>query len=145
MAFIPYLFFDGNCEAALDFYAEVFGGSVEDVSRYAQMPPEAGEVPKGSEALVMNATLRVGDDLIMASDAAMAPYERPRGVSIYRGFPDVERARRVFNRLAKGGETQMPFEPTFWSPGFGACRDRFGTEWMIGVDAPPETSQPGAA
>jgi PhnB protein len=140
MNFIPYLFFDGNCEEALDFYAEVFGGSVEGVMRYSDMPPGAGEAPKGREDRVMNATLKVGEARLMASDSMAEAFEPPRGTSLYMGYTDLERAKRVFSRLAKGGEVRMPFAPTFWSPGFGACRDRFGTEWMIGAEPPPESA-----
>jgi PhnB protein len=140
MSFIPYLFFDGTCEEALDFYAEVFGGSVEGVMRYSEMPPGNGEVPKGFESRVMNATLTVGDATLMASDAMSETFEPSRGTSLYMGYEDIDRAKRVFSRLAKGGTVRMPFEPTFWAPGFGSCRDRYGTEWMIGVDAPPEAA-----
>lgn len=140
MSFIPYLFFDDSCEEALNFYAEVFGGKVEGVMRYSQLPPGEGEVPEGRENLVMNATLRVGEASLMASDGMEGDDGRPSGVSLYKGFDDVERAQRVFDRLAKGGEVMMPFAPTFWSKGFGRCRDRFGTDWMIGVDAPPEAA-----
>ncbi|MDH3264629.1 MAG: VOC family protein [Paracoccaceae bacterium] len=138
MSFIPYLFFDDTCEEALNFYAEVFGGKVEGVMRYAELPPDAGEVPKGRETLVMNATLQVGEASLMASDSMEGGAGRPSGISLYKGFDDVERARRVFDRLAKDGEVTMPFEPTFWSKGFGRCRDRYGTDWMIGVDAPED-------
>ncbi len=134
MSFIPYLFFDGTCEEALNFYAEVFGGTVDGVMRYADMPPGNGDLPQGHENRIMNATLKVGDATLMASDSMSESFEPSRGTSLYMGYDDIERAKRVFVRLAKGGAVTMPFEPTFWSPGFGSCRDRYGTEWMIGVD-----------
>ncbi|MCU0910088.1 MAG: VOC family protein [Rhodobacteraceae bacterium] len=137
MALIPYLFFDGTCEAALEFYAEVFGGTVEEVMRYGDLPPGEGEVPEGRGNLVMNATFRAGEAVLMASDAMEPGAPERQGVSLYMGFDDIDRARRVFLRLSKGGTVLMPFAPTFWAAGFGRCRDRFGTDWMIGVDAPP--------
>ncbi len=140
MSFIPYLFFDGTCEEALAFYAEVFGGTVVDVVRYSDMPPGETEVPEGRAGMVMNATLRVGDGTLMASDNLHPGAQARHGVSLYMGFADVERASRVFARLSKGGEVTMPFARTFWSPGFGACRDRYGTEWMVGVDVPAEAA-----
>jgi PhnB protein len=140
MSFIPYLFFDGTCEEALNFYAEVFGGKVEGLMRYADLPLGAGEVPKGREARVMNATLKVGEASLMASDSMEEGAAPRQGISLYMGFDDAERAGRVFDRLARGGEVMMPFAPTFWSKGFGRCRDRYGTDWMIGVDAPPEAA-----
>jgi PhnB protein len=138
MSLTPYLFFPGTCAEALNFYAEVFGGSVEGVMRYADLPPGEAALPEAVAGLVMNATLRLPDGSLMASDYTEPDPPAARGVSLYRGFPDVERARRVFARLAKNGEVLMPFAPTFWTAGFGRCRDRYGTDWMIGVDTPAE-------
>jgi PhnB protein len=140
MTLIPYLFFDGTCEEALEFYAEVFGGAVEGMLRYADLPPGEGEVPEGREHLVMNASMRAGDTLLMASDSMQPGAPGASGVSLYKGFDDLGRARRVFGRLAKGGEVLMPFAPTFWSPGFGRCRDRFGTDWMIAAETPADAA-----
>ena len=41
----------------------------------------------------------------------------------------------LFDALAQGGQTVMPFAATFWSPGFGMTKDRFGTPWMVNVPA----------
>ena len=48
---------------------------------------------------------------------------------------DKAEAERVFNSLSDGGNVIMPFEQTFWSPGFGMCTDRFGTPWMVNTDS----------
>ncbi len=137
MAFIPYISFPGTCEEALGFYAIVFDGTVDGLMRYSDLPQGQGEAPPDMLDRVMNATLRVGDAVLMASDSPPVEFEPPRGVTLYKGYSDPERARQVFARLARGGEVTMAFGPTFWSPGFGTCRDRYGTPWMIGVDAPP--------
>jgi PhnB protein len=54
---------------------------------------------------------------------------------------DVAAAKRVFEALADGGTVTMPIEPTFWSPMFGMCVDRFGTPWMISAEAPAQSSE----
>jgi len=46
---------------------------------------------------------------------------------------DVAEGRRWFDALAQGGQAVMPYAATFWSPGFGMVRDRFGTPWMVNV------------
>ncbi len=33
----------------------------------------------------------------------------------------------------------MPMAETFWSPRFGMCVDRFGTPWMVDVEAPDQS------
>lgn len=44
----------------------------------------------------------------------------------------------MLGELADGGEVTMPFGATFWSPGFGACTDRFGVPWMVDTEPAPE-------
>jgi PhnB protein len=46
---------------------------------------------------------------------------------------DATEADRVFAALAEGGQVQMPFARTFWSPRFGMLADRFGVGWMVNV------------
>jgi PhnB protein len=56
---------------------------------------------------------------------------------VNHAVPDIEAGQRIFDALAKGGEVTMPYGPVFFSKTFGMLRDRFGTNWMIGV-APEE-------
>jgi PhnB protein len=54
--------------------------------------------------------------------------------------PDLATARARFDRLAEGGAIIDDFKPTFFSPGFGMVKDRFGTHWIISA-----LQAPGAA
>ena len=131
----PYLFFDGRCEEAIEFYRKALGAEVEMMMRFKDCPepmPE-GAVAPGFENKVMHASLRIGGAVLMASDG-MAP-----GVPEFKGFslsidaPDVAGADRMFNALAEGGVVKMPLGKTFWSPRFGMVADRFGVPWMVVV------------
>ncbi|MDA8110562.1 MAG: VOC family protein, partial [Betaproteobacteria bacterium] len=66
----PYLFFEGRCEEALEFYKKAVGAKVEMLMRYKDNPepPEASKAPPGSENKVMHASLRVGETTVLASD-----------------------------------------------------------------------------
>ena len=134
----PYLFFNGTCRAAMEHYAEVFGAEIEAMMAYADLPPSEGmEVPADRADWIMHATILWPDGgSLMASDTISADQPRMEGNSISMALPDVAAARAAFDRLADGGEIGMPFGPTFWTPGFGTLRDRFGTRWMITTDAP---------
>jgi PhnB protein len=39
----------------------------------------------------------------------------------------------MFDALSVGGDVRMPWQPTFWSSGFGMVSDRFGMPWMVNV------------
>jgi PhnB protein len=125
----PYLFFKGTCEEAIRAYATVFG-SPEPQIMYARDTPE-GET-SGIPNAVMHAAIKVGDGWLYASDYSKA--EPMAGSSIAVTFPTLDRSREVFDALAPGGQIEMPLEKTFWSPGFGALTDRFGTRWMVDTE-----------
>ncbi|MDJ0826049.1 MAG: VOC family protein [Rhodobacter sp.] len=132
----PYLTFPGTCEDALNFYAEVFGGQVEMLQKVKDSPM-AAEMPAAAQDQVIHGRVRIGERLIMASDHLQGDYTPPAGMQVQTAFDDVEKASRVFSRLAKNGETVMAFGPTFWAAGFGMCRDRYGIPWMVNCDQPP--------
>ncbi|MDR5652155.1 VOC family protein [Ruixingdingia sedimenti] len=133
MCFEPYLHFQGDCAAAMAFYADVFGGDLT-MMRYAEAPGATPDAAGGDR--VMHAALAVGGGSLMGSDypPGMAGAAQA-SVSISYGVPDIAAGQAVFERLAEGGEVVMPWGPTFWAQGFGMVKDRFGTHWM--VSGPP--------
>ncbi len=129
----PYLTFSGNCRAALQTYAELFGGDIIAMQTFGASPMGA-EMPDAAKDMVMHAQLKIGDRLIMASDDPKGGTEI-RGFQMQTGFDTLAEARRVFDALAEGGVVTMPFDKTFWAAGFGMLRDRFGVPWMMNCDS----------
>ena len=127
----PYIHFqNGRCREAMTFYAEVLGGTDLRTMAYGDAHGAPGAAD-GSGHL-MHAQMRIGDGMLMASDFPPGMEGDPQqAMSIMQTLPTVEAARRAFDRLMEGGALIQPFGPTFWSPGFGMGRDRFGTHWII--------------
>ena len=138
MAYRPYLFFGGNCREAFTRYQEIFGG---ELTLLTMKDTPSDEPPRPDIAdMIIHAALKVGDDLLMASDDPTAESFGPvQGMMVSYDAADVEDANRVFDALAEGGEVAQALQPTFFSPAFGMCVDRFGTPWMI-VAADPNQS-----
>ena len=130
----PYLFFEGRCEEAVEFYRKSIGAQVVMLMRFKESPePPPGTLPPRSENKVMDASLLIGDATVMASDGMSAGPPRFQGFSLSLTAPDAPRANQFFTALADGGKVQMPLTKTFWSPLFGMVTDRFGVSWMITV------------
>ena len=131
----PYLFFEGRCEEALDFYRQALDAQVDMLMRFKESPeaPPPGAVARGSEDKVMHASFRVGDSTLMASDGGCSGRSGFQGVTLSLNLADAAEAERRFAALAEGGEVQMPLGATFWSPAFGMLVDRFGVSWMVNV------------
>ncbi|MEJ1159064.1 VOC family protein [Prosthecomicrobium sp. N25] len=133
MGIRPYIFFDGRCEEALDFYRTALGAEVTALMRYADNPDRSqpSMVPPGSEQKVMHAQLSVGGGEIFCSDGLCHGQPRFQGISVTLDVPTAAEADRAFAALAEGGTVQMPMAATFFSPRFGMVADRFGLGWMI--------------
>jgi PhnB protein len=131
----PYLFFNGRCEEAIEFYRRALGAEVEMLMRYKDSPepPPPGMVPPGSENKVMHASFRIGDTTVMASDGECSGVQKFAGVSLSLTVPNEAEAERRFAALGDGGQVQMPLTKTFFSPRFGMVADRFGISWMVVV------------
>jgi PhnB protein len=134
----PYLFFDGRCEEALEFYKSALGAELVMLMRFRDSPdpPPPGMVPPGSEGKVMHASFRVGDTEVLASDGRCQGRPSFQGISLSLTVPDEATADRLFAALADGGQVQVPLGKTFFSPRFGMVADRFGVGWMVIVAAP---------
>lgn len=130
----PYLFFDGNCAEAMQFYARVLGGKL-DMMRHDQAPADA-QAPQQAPDRIMHARLSADGFVLMASDwLAGQAFPGASGFSLSLGYASISKARAIFDALADGGEIRMPFGKTFWAEGFGMLADRYGTPWMVNVES----------
>ena len=131
----PYLFFDGRCEEALNFYKKALGAEVTMLMRFKDNPepPQPGMVPPGSENKVMHMSFRIGETTVLASDGRCLGKPSFQGFALSLTVPNESEAERRFAALADGGQVQMPMSKTFFSPRFGMVADRFGVSWMIYV------------
>jgi PhnB protein len=128
----PYLFFDGRCEEALEFYRRALGAETTMLMRFKDSPepPPPGCAPS-SDNKVMHSSFRIGDTTIMASDGRAMGKPNFDGFSLSLSVASEAEADRRFNALADGGEVIMPLGKTFFSPRFGMVSDRFGVKWMV--------------
>jgi PhnB protein len=129
----PYLFFDGRCEEAIEFYRKTIGAEVEMLVRFKDSPEPAqpGMVPPGAENKIMHATLRLGETTVMASDGQCGGTPKFDGFALSITAANQAEAQRLFNALGEGGKVRMPLTKTFFSPCFGMLADRFGVAWMV--------------
>jgi len=143
---IPYLYFDGNCEEAMNFYHATLGGSIPYVGRYADMPP-SGETedckqnPEDANRIMHMSLVLEDGAVILASDVPgkeMPGYTFTAGNNIAMSVnaANREHADKIFSGLSAGGTVTMPMNDTFWGAYFGMWVDKFGISWMVNYDDP---------
>ncbi len=130
----PYLFFEGRCDEAIEFYRQALGAEVTRLMRFKDSPDPSMAAP-GAGDKVMHAVLRIGDTAVFASDGRSQGSPRFEGFALSLTARDEAEADRLFAALAKGGQVHMPLGKTFFAPRFGMVADRFGVSWMVIVES----------
>jgi PhnB protein len=130
VALTPYLFFDGRCEEAIEFYKQTLDAQVQMVMRFKDGPDQNMCAP-GNEDKVMHACVRIGDTAVMMSDGRAQMQPKFEGFALSLDARDEADAERLYAALAQGGQAQMPLTETFFAKRFGMVADRFGVGWML--------------
>jgi PhnB protein len=132
----PYLFFDGRCEEAIEFYRRTLGAEPVMLLRWKDCPEPAqpGMIPPGSENKIMHGRLKISGSTVLVSDGECRGQASFQGFSLSVTVANNTEAERVFAALGDGGQVQMPLGKTFFSPAFGMLADKFGVSWMVYVE-----------
>jgi PhnB protein len=128
-----YLFFNGRCEEAIEFYKNTLGAKVETLMRFKEAPGDHKCSP-GTEEKVMHSCLRIGETAVMASDGMAQGKPEFKGFSLTINAKDKAEADRLFGALSDGGQVHQPLVETFFSPRFGMLADKFGVGWMVMIE-----------
>ena len=134
MGLIVYLFFNGNCEEAMNFYRSTIGGTIESLVRYGDAPMPSADAMKEK---VMHGIMMIKDTKVMCSDSGERKMVIGNNFSLSLDYKNEAEMQKVFERLSgDGGTVTMPLQDTFWGAKFGMCTDKFGVNWMFNHDKP---------
>ena len=128
-----YLFFDGRCDEAIDFYKKTLGAEVDMLMRWKDSPDKSMCTPD-NENKVMHASLKIGETRVMASDGRNTGSPHFDGFALSVDAKNEADADKLFSGLSAGGKVVMPMGKTFFSPRFGMAQDKFGVNWMVIVE-----------
>ncbi|KPA99847.1 VOC family protein [Ahrensia marina] len=129
-----YLFFKGNCLEAMTHYADVLGGEVQGVFRNADAPDPESRMP-GSDDMIMNMAMKLGNATVMASDNTEEMYDKPQGFRVSIAATSRAEFDRMYEALAKdAASVEMEPDETFWAERFAMFTDQYGTPWMLNFD-----------
>lgn len=134
-----YLNFQGETEAAFNFYKSVFGGEFLIFKRYSELPD--AQVSEKEKDYLLHVSLPInGFTVLMGSDvseqfcaANSTPFTKGNNhyISINLDPHEEDEARHLFNALSVNGEIEMALDNTFWGALYGAFTDQFGVKWMV--------------
>jgi PhnB protein len=130
----PYLFFNGNCEAAFNFYKSVFGKDFKYLGRYKDVPQTHKQIFHEADEKIMHVSLPVSAETTLMGCDITEMYKTPLSTdtfSLYLNTDSKDEADRLFNELSDEGQIKMAMNQTFWGSYYGIFTDKFGVNWKI--------------
>ncbi|MGW3284815.1 VOC family protein [Streptomyces sp. NPDC001002] len=126
----PYISFDGDARQALEFYQEVFGGTLalNTFGEFGQ--PDASYADK-----IMHGMLETPSGFtLMGADTPPEMQYTPGGnFSVSLSGDDEKDLRGWWEKLSADGTVTVPLDKQMWGDVFGMCTDKFGIPWMVNI------------
>ena len=129
----PYITFDGDARAAMEFYKDVFGGQLS-LNTYGEYgPPDA---PGADNIMHARLETRSGFTLMAGDNPPGQRLNAGNNIAVSVSGDDAEELRGYWEKLSADGTVTMPFEKQMWGDEFGMCVDKFGISWMVDIGEP---------
>lgn len=130
MKLTPTLTFNGNCEEAFRFYAELLHATRTAFFPYANFP-QYSHLPANWQPKILHANFTFSGITIAGGDALPGTYTAPQGISLRLDLTDPAEAERLYLALSPNAQIKFPLQPTFWASHFAVLTDQYGTPWEI--------------
>jgi PhnB protein len=134
MSVEPYVFFEGRCDEAIEFYKSALDAKVEMLMRYKDSPTPPSHLPPGGMDKIMHARIKIADQYLLVSDGHVSGKPDFAGFGISLTLPSAADTQRFFNNLSNGGQVRLSLTKTFFTESFGMVVDKFGVLWMVMVE-----------
>lgn len=132
----PYISFNGNCQEAMEFYADIFGTDNPEIMLFGEMPPDS-DVIKTEETgkLILQPKLELAETKVKLSNIPPKTHPaRAENMTLVIISDDLDEIKIMYYKLKDGGTVEMELQETFWSKYYGALTDKFGVGWQLNYD-----------
>lgn len=126
----PYINFSGNAREAMEFYKDIFGGTLTLNTFGEYGAPDAPEADK-----IMHGQLETDRGFVLMGADAPPGMELHPGdnITVSLSGDDADDLRGYWEKLSASGTVSVPLEKQMWGDEFGMCADRFGIGWMVNI------------
>jgi predicted 3-demethylubiquinone-9 3-methyltransferase (glyoxalase superfamily) len=114
----PNLWFDTEAEEAANFYVDLFGGEIGEITRYGEATKAVSQKEPGS---VMTVSWTIGDTKFVGINGG-PQFEFNEAVSFEIRCEDQAEADRYWDALTADGGAESAC---------GWCKDKFGVSWQV--------------
>ena len=129
----PYISFQNDARQAMEFYKDVFGGTLNMNTFGEYGDPNA----PGADGIMHGQLTTDSGFTLMGADTPPGMERNPGdNITISLSGDDEQELRGYWDKLSQGGTVTLPLEKQMWGDVFGQCTDRFGVPWMVNISQP---------
>lgn len=131
-----YVYFNGNCREAVEYYAKVFNNENPRIMTFGDSPHNPGNpLPEEAKERVIHAQLNIDGSTIMFSDVFPGtPFMGGNNIRLTIVNKKMDVIQAYFEKLKEGGTVSMDLQETFWSKCYGMVTDKFGIHWQLSYE-----------
>jgi PhnB protein len=130
----PYISFVDSARPALEFYKDVFGGTLT-LNTFGETG--AQHSPDDAEKIMHGMLQSDSGYTLMAADTPAGMEHHPgNNIALSLSGDDADELHGYWEKLSASGTVTMPMEKQMWGDEFGMCVDKFGIGWMVNIGAP---------
>ena len=129
----PYITYGGNARQAMEFYNDVFGGTLT-LSTFGEY---GAQEPANADKIMHGMLETESGFALMAADTPPGMEHVPgNNIAVSLSGDDGDELRGYWEKLRAGGTVSVPLEKQMWGDEFGMCVDQFGIAWMVNISQP---------
>ncbi|MCG7339143.1 VOC family protein [Staphylococcus sp. ACRSN] len=130
----PYLFFNGNCKEALDFYSKALDGNVNGIMTYGEANEASAEDPNR----IIHSQLDVDGRTFMLSDIPKddQPAVKDRNVYIVLEFDSEDAVAKAYEHLKEDSQVYIELADMFWGAKYAKLVDKYNIGWDLSYTYP---------
>ncbi len=134
----PYIYFNGNCEEAFNFYKSVFQKEFTFIGRYKDVPQTDRNIFQETDEKIMHVSLPISNETVLMGADNKEGYTE---LLTYSNFSLIvhgtskEEVDTLFGGLSEEGQIKVPLNQTFWGSYYGICIDKFGITWKVTIES----------
>ncbi|MGZ4590571.1 MAG: VOC family protein [Actinomycetes bacterium] len=129
----PYISFSGNARQAMEFYKDIFGGTLR-LNTFGEYG--AADAPDADKIMHSMLETDSGYTLMGADTPAGMTHTPGDNITVSLSGDDADELHGYWEKLSDGGTVTIPLEKQMWGDEFGACVDRFGISWLVNIGQP---------
>lgn len=124
---LPHIYLE-NCQEAIEYYRQIFGGEIKNTQLSDGM-----EMFKGHEGKYIHAELHINESSVIYFADVFVPLSKGTNIWLSLDLETEDEIKTIYSAFAKDGQVKMELQDMFWGSKYGVITDKNGLTWELSL------------